>query len=183
MHSRAIKSILLLIATIALLIGCTPTFDEPVTTGSFQAVTGRDLRIVTGQTLYVPAYSEVLLGGRDQTHELVVTLAVHNTDLDAPIILQSVRYHDTDDDLVRSYVTDPIEVSALATTGFLVEAQDTIGGWGSNFIVEWVAEEPVSEPIVEAIMVSRSGSQGISLISLGRVIAQNDADSDISTEE
>jgi len=102
----------------------------------------------------------------------VVTLAVHNTELDAPIIIQSVRYYDTDGQLVRDYVPEPIEVSPLATTGFLVEAQDTIGGWGSNFIVEWVAEEPVSEPIVEAVMVSRSGTHGISLISLGRVISQ-----------
>ncbi len=165
------------VLVLSFIVGCTPvSYEQPITTGSFQAVTGRDLRIVTGQMLYVPAYSEVLLGGRDLTHELVVTLAVHNTDLDSPIILQSVRYYDTNGDLVRDYVNEPIEVSSLATTGFLVEAQDTSGGWGSNFIVEWVAEEPVSEPIVEAVMVSRSGTQGISMISLGRVISQTDAE-------
>lgn len=164
------------------LIGCTPTTPaEPITTGSFQAVTGRDLRVVTGQTIYVPAYSEVLLGSRGLTHDLMVTLAVHNTDLDAPIIIQSVRYHDTNGDLVRQYVTDPIEVSSLATTGFLVEDRDTIGGWGSNFIVEWVAEEPVSEPIVEAVMVSTSGTQGLSMISLGRVISQTQAEQTIES--
>jgi len=172
MNKLSIATFLAVVATL-LLVACAPAnYDQPITTGSYQAVTGRDLRIVTGQTLYVPAYSEVLLGGRDLTHELVVTLAVHNTELDAPIIIQSVRYYDTDGQLVRDYVPEPIEVSPLATTGFLVEAQDTIGGWGSNFIVEWVAEEPVSEPIVEAVMVSRSGTHGISLISLGRVISQ-----------
>ncbi len=164
-----------IVIAISLLVGCSPTANQPITTGSFQPVTGRDLRIVTGQTLYVPAYSEVLLG-QDRTLELVVTLAVHNTDLNAPIILKSVRYYDTSGELVRNYVEDPIEVSPLATTGFLVEAQDTTGGWGSNFIIEWVAEEPVSEPIVEAVMVSRSGTQGISMISLGRVISQTSPD-------
>lgn len=164
-----------IVIAISLLVGCSPTTNQPITTGSFQPVTGRDLRIVTGQTLYVPAYSEVLLG-QDRTLELVVTLAVHNTDLNAPIILKSVRYYDTSGELVRNYVEDPIEVSPLATTGFLVEAQDTTGGWGSNFIIEWVAEEPVSEPIVEAVMVSRSGTQGISMISLGRVISQTSPD-------
>lgn len=160
---------------IILLASCSPP-TEVTTAGSFQPVTGRDLRIVTGQTLYVPAYSEVLLNGSDRTHELAVTLAIHNTDLDAPIIIQSVRFYDTDGELLREYVPEPIEVSPLATTGFLVEARDTTGGWGSNFIVEWVAEEPVYEPIVEAIMVSTAGTQGISMISLGRVISQTDGD-------
>lgn len=155
-----------------LFVGCTPISTEPITTGSFQPITtGHDLRIVVGQTLYVPAYSEVLLGGRGLTHELVVTLAIHNTDFDSPIIIQSVRYYDTDGELVREYIEDPLEVVPLATTGFLVEARDTIGGWGSNFIVEWVAEEPVHEPIIESIMVSTGGTQGISLISPGRVIS------------
>lgn len=165
----------IIVITISVLVGCSSTASEPIVINSSQEVVGRDLRIVTGQTLYVPAYSQVLLGP-DLAHELVVTLAVHNTDLNTPIILQSVRYYDTNGELVRSYVEDPIEVSPLATTGFLVEAQDITGGWGSNFIVEWVAEEPVFEPIIEAVMVSRSGTQGISMISLGRVISQISAD-------
>lgn len=164
-----------IITIIIIVVSCTPTFDQPITTGSFQPVTGRDLRIVTGQILYVPAYSEVILRP-DLTHELTVTLAVHNTDLDDSIILQSVRYYDTSGQLVRRYVEEPIEVLPLATTGFLIESRDTTGGWGSNFIVEWVAEEPVSEPIVEAVMVSTGGTQGISMISLGRVISQTGAD-------
>ncbi|MGB7339567.1 MAG: DUF3124 domain-containing protein [Phototrophicaceae bacterium] len=173
MMKQSYISLLVIVVGLSILVGCTPTFEETITRGSFQPITGRDLRIVTGQTLYVPAYSEVLLGGRDLTHELAVTLAIHNTDLDSSIIIQAVRYYDTDGQLVREYVPEPIEVSPLATTGFLIESRDTSGGWGSNFIVEWVAEEPVYEPIVEAIMVSTSGTQGISMISIGRVISQN----------
>ena len=88
--NRTTVFILLVASAFSFLVGCSTPSNEPITTGSFQAVTGRDLRIVTGQTIYVPAYSEVLLGQNTRTHELVVTLAVHNTDLDAPIILQSV---------------------------------------------------------------------------------------------
>lgn len=167
----------LLIAMSALLFtGCNSTTTEslPLTTGSFQPVTGRDLRIVTGQIVYVPAYSEVFFGRQGSTKELAVTLAVHNTDLDAPIIIQSVRYYDTDGNVVRDYINEPAEVSPLATTGFLVEDTDRSGGWGANFIVEWVAEEPVYEPIIEAIMVSTQGTHGVSMISLGRVLSQTD---------
>lgn len=157
------------------LVGCgASTAQRPLTTGSFQPVTGRDLRIVTGQVVYVPAYSEVFFGREGLNMELAVTLAIHNTDLDAPIIIQSVRYYDTDGNLVRDYINDPVEVSPLATTGFLVESTDRSGGWGSNFVIGWVAEESVYEPIIEAIMVSAQGTHGVSLVSLGRVLSQTD---------
>lgn len=161
--------------TVLLISGCNGSSERrPLTTGSYQPVTGRDLRVVTGQMVYVPAYSEVFYGREGLNFELAVTLAIHNTDLDAPIIIQSVRFYDTDGNVVRDYIDEPVEVSPLATTGFLVEDSDRSGGWGSNFIVEWVAEEPVYEPIIEAIMVSTRGTQGISMISLGRVISQRD---------
>lgn len=158
-----------------LFAGCGYSPDHrALTAGSFQPVTGRDLRVVTGQVVYVPAYSEVFYGREGVNFELAVTLAVHNTDLDSPIIIQSVRYYDTNGNVVRDYIDEPVEVSPLATTGFLVQDSDRSGGWGANFIVEWVAEEPVYEPIIEAIMVSTRGTQGISMISVGRVISQTD---------
>lgn len=168
---------ILIIAAMSLLVGCAgiaPASEQrpPLTAGSFQTVTGRDLRIVTGQVVYVPAYSEVFFGREGVNMELAVTLAIHNTDLDAPIIIRSVRYYDTDGNVVRDYIDEPAEISPLATTGFLVEDDDRSGGWGANFVVEWAAEEPVYEPIIEAIMVSTRGTQGVSLVSLGRVLSQ-----------
>jgi hypothetical protein len=174
---------LLIVMAVLLLTGCdTSSEPVPLTTGSFQPVTGRDLRVVTGQMVYVPAYSEVFYGRAGLNFKLAVTLAIHNTDLDAPIIIQSVRYYDTDGNLVRDYINDPVELPPLATTGFLVQDSDLSGGWGANFIVEWGAEEPVYEPIIEAIMVSTRDTQGISMISLGRVISQTGSDPD-QTEE
>jgi hypothetical protein len=154
------------------LVGCATAPSEPLTIQPLQPVTGRDLQIVTGQTVYVPAYSEVFYGRADLLLELAVTLAIHNTDTDAPIILQSVRYYDTDGALVRDYVTDPVQVNPLATTGFLVENNDRSGGWGANFIVEWGAETPVFEPVIEAIMIGTRNNQGISFISTGRILSQ-----------
>ncbi|MDD5500799.1 MAG: DUF3124 domain-containing protein, partial [Candidatus Omnitrophica bacterium] len=45
-------------------------------------------------------------------------------------------------------------------------------GTGAKFIVEWVSETDVVSPIVEAVMVTIKGGQGISFISPGRVIKQ-----------
>ena len=47
---------------------------------------------------------------------------------------------------------------------------DTSGGLGANFIVEWVAQTEVSEPVVEAVLISSEFHQGISWIVSGKVI-------------
>lgn len=53
-----------------------------------------------------------------------------------------------------------------------IAANDTSGGAGANFIVEWVAEKTVYEPVVEAVMINTSSSQGISFVSPARVLKQ-----------
>lgn len=148
--------------------------DQPQ---SARPINNRQLQIVTGQRVYVPAYSEIFFGSASQTIPLTVTLAIHNADLDTPIIIQSVRYYDTEGQLVRNFVEDPLELAPIATNGFVIEENDTSAGWGANFIVEWVAEEPVYEPVIEAVMVSARGTHGISLLSVGRVLSEIRPDS------
>ena len=58
----------------------------------------------------------------------------------------------------------------MASTDFVVRRTDTSGGLGANFIVEWVAEKEVSEPVIEAVMIGAESTQGISFVSPGRVI-------------
>jgi hypothetical protein len=162
------------ILMLLLLSACTMTQETPSssTTSNLQTVADRNLHIVTGQTIYVPAYSEIFFGSSNQTMELTVTLAIHNTDLDMPIIIQSVRYFDTDGALVQDYVAEAVELAPLATIGFVIPDSDTKGGWGANFIVEWGAEQAVYEPIIEALMVSSQGTHGISMISEGRILSE-----------
>lgn len=162
------------VIALILLIGCTSesTSKPPASLAdSPPSVSLKDLEIVTGQTIYVPAYSEVYFR-RDRTLDLAITLSIRNTDLKHPIVLTSVRYYDTHGQLVREYLTEPIQLGPMASTDFFVEEQDDSGGTGANFIVEWVAEEPVFEPVVEAIMLTTVTNQGISFISPGRVISQ-----------
>lgn len=155
---------------------CAPTSEPtPLRTGTIRPITARNLQVVSGQKLYVPAYSSVFFGGINSSLKLTVTLTIHNTDESNPIFVQSVRFYDTDGNFVRQYIEETLEVPPLATVGFVVESTDNTGGWGSNFIVEWVAEQPVYEPIVEAIMVSSGGNQGISFISPGRIMSEIDA--------
>ena len=133
------------------------------------------MKIATGQTIYVPIYSEIYFFDKSRTLQLAATLSVRNTDLQHPIIINSVKYYDSDGNLVREHLENPLQLAPLASTDFIVNQNDRTGGSGANFLVEWVAETEVYEPIVEALMVSTSSQQGISFVSQGRVIESKSA--------
>lgn len=135
-------------------------------------VTANDLQVVTGQTVFVPAYSEIFHGRGGQTTDLTVTLAIHNTDANQPIIIQRVEYYNTEGELVRNYVDELLSLKPLGTTGFVIADDDDSGGFGANFIVEWIAEAPVTEPVIEGVMINTSDQQGLSLITTGRILSQ-----------
>lgn len=79
-------------------------------------------------------------------------------------------YHNSEGKLVKQYLERAIQIDALASTDFFINRNDTSGGLGANFIVEWVAQTEISEPIVEAVMIGTDFQQGISFISPSRVI-------------
>ena len=147
--------------------GATPTPPAPPQ----EAVQVADLEIVTGQTIYVPAYSDIYYAA-DKTLDLAITLSVHNTDLTRPIVLTSIRYYNTQGQLVKEYISQPKPLAPLEAADFFVDPYDESGGVGANFIVEWVAEQPVYEPVVEAVMIGTVSSLGFSCVSPGRVITQ-----------
>lgn len=127
-------------------------------------------KIVIGETIYVPIYSHIYYEDQKKVIDLSATLSIRNTDLINPIIITSVRYYNTEGKLVKQYLERPGELSSLASTDFVVDRTDTSGGSGANFIVEWIAEKNVSQPIVEAVRINAASNQGISFVSSGRVI-------------
>lgn len=148
---------------------------EPLTqlspTGSsLQGTASPDpLKAVIGQTIYVPAYSYIYYG-KGEEYLLAITLSIRNTSLSDPISVTSIRYYNSQGNLVKEFAQKSLQIPPMATAEFFVEERDTSGGSGANFLVEWVAEKEVSEPVVEAVMVGTSFQQGVSLVSPGRVI-------------
>jgi hypothetical protein len=124
------------------------------------------------QTIYVPAYSHVYYRS-GQEYLLAITLSIRNTSFTDSVLVKSVRYYDTKGRLVKKYSKNSLQIPPMATAEFFVQDEDTSGGSGANFIVEWKTKKGVDEPIVEAIMIGTSSGQGISLISPGRVIKKN----------
>jgi hypothetical protein len=118
----------------------------------------------------VPVYSHVYYDG-GRPYLLEATLSIRNTDVRHPVYVRSVRYYDTKGRLVKSHVDRPIRLDPIETIEFLVEVQDTRGGSGANFIVEWFATDQIDEPMVEAVMVGTAGTQGICFSRSGRVLS------------
>ncbi len=125
--------------------------------------------VVAGQTLYVPIYSHVYqIEGRRLP--LSATLSIRNTDVTRSLVIRSVRYYDTHGQMVRDYLPQPIELRPLGSTDFFISARDTSGGTGANFLVEWVAVEPIHPPVVEAVLVGRHGVGTAAFVSKAVVI-------------
>jgi hypothetical protein len=127
-------------------------------------------KVVMGQTIYVPIYSNIYYENQSRSINLAATLSVRNTDLNNPITITAVRYYSTDGKLLQEYIKNSLQLSPLASKSFVVERLENKGGPGANFIVEWTATKTVSEPVVEAVMISAQAGQGISFLSPGRVI-------------
>src|SRR4029077_4579502 len=69
---------------------------------------------------------------------------------------------------------DPQFVSWVLTGDSSVEsfvpAEDTRGGTGANFVVEWAASGQITEPLIEAVMIGTTGTQGYSFTSRGKTM-------------
>jgi hypothetical protein len=150
---------------------CTPTVSAPPEPPELNPVNlDATVTIVAGHTVYVPVYSHIYMMDQGRTMNLTTTLSVRNTDQEHPIIVASVDYYNSGGELVRNYLEQPVELGPLASAEFVVPQADISGGIGASFLIEWVAQTTVSDPVIEAIMINTQGNQGLSFVSQGRVI-------------
>jgi hypothetical protein len=136
---------------------------------------GPEFRAAAGQTIYVPAYPSILVSDAARPFELAVTLSVRNTDRRQTIVLTGVDYFGQDGELIRNYLERPVRIGPNASVEYFVAERDVRGGVSASFSVEWVSAEPVSSPVVEAVMIGTAGNQGISFVCPGRVLADRSA--------
>lgn len=124
-----------------------------------------------GELIYVPIYSSVFYQDGKRTLELAATLSIHNIDLQNSITVEKVDYYNTKGELIRKHLDKALVLKPLETKNFVIDKEDTTGGTGANFLVQWQSPgQPVNSPIVEALMISAGSGQGISFTTAGRVI-------------
>ncbi len=132
-----------------------------------------DMRLYKGQTVYVPVYSHIYSGDREQPFYLAATLSIRNTDTKHAITLTAVDYYDSDGKFLKHYLEKALPLNAMATRRYVVPESDKSGGSGAKFIIKWQSGEPVAEPLIESVMISTKTQQGISFTSRGRVLEAN----------
>ena len=149
-----------------------PRRYEPPDLDAYAAKDVSPESVLVERAVYVPVYSHVYYN-QGRPYLLEATLSIRNTDVQRPVYVRSVRYYDTKGELVKTHVDRPIRLDPLETIEFLVEARDTTGGSGANFVVEWFATDQIDEPIVEAVMVGTAGTQGICFSRSGRALSSS----------
>ena len=154
------KTFFLVMTALFLLSGMMPSISHA----------GRPIDLSKGQTVYVPAYSHIYSGNREQVFLLTVTLSIRNVDMRNAITVTKVDYYETQGKLLRAYVNEPVTLKPLESTRYIVPQKDEAGGSGANFIVVWQAEKEVNPPIIETIMIGAQNQQGISFTSRGQAI-------------
>jgi len=141
-----------------------PRAFEPPNLANFEAKgVDRDaLRV--HEAAYLPVYSHIYYDG-GRPYMLEITLSIRNIDPNEPVYLSKADYYDTDGRLSKSKIDRLIVLKPLQTIEFLIERHDASGGSGANFIVEsHAADKSVHAPLIEAVMVGRSGTNAISFV-------------------
>ena len=110
------------------------------------------------------------LGSGKGKVNFATTLIIHNTSEKIPLILLRADYFDTAGNLLHNYLPSPIAIRPLGSVETFVSADDTRGGTGANFVVEWAADGEITEPLIEAVMIGVIGTQGFSFTSRGKTM-------------
>ena len=136
-------------------------------------ISAEDIKLSSGQTVYVSIYSHIYSGVKGRPFALSATLSLRNTNLKIPITLTSVKYYDSDGKLVKEYLSQPKQLKSLVSRRYIIPEGDKTGGSGANFIVVWKSDQDVNPPIIEAVMIGTRSGQGISFVSRGQVIKED----------
>ncbi len=131
---------------------------------------GADMRLLKGQTIYIPVYSHIYSGDREQPFYLAATLSIRNTDISGAITITAVDYYDSKGKFLKHYLENALTLGPMATQRYVVPESDKSGGSGAKFIIKWRSDQPVAEPLIESVMISTKTQQGISFTSRGRVL-------------
>ncbi|RTL34940.1 MAG: DUF3124 domain-containing protein [Candidatus Melainabacteria bacterium] len=125
------------------------------------------------EEVYIPIYSHIYVENEDRTVNLAATFSFRNVDPEHSLIIKSVRYYSTDGTLLKEYLKNPVLLNPLATADFIIEREDSSGGSGANFLIDWVSPTKMLEPLAEAVMVATGAPQSMAFTSRGIVIRKS----------
>lgn len=111
---------------------------------------------------YLSVYSQIYSFSQSRKFNLTGMISLRNTSELDTLYLMKVHYYDTEGNMIRSYFEEPVFLSPMETVEIVINQDDTSGGTGSNFIIEWNVPKGSPLPLFEGVMNSMQGTQGIS---------------------
>lgn len=124
-----------------------------------------------GQQIFVATYSEVHWT-EDQTELVASNLSIRNTSLTESIILKYVDFYDDHGNLFENYISEEVTIAPMASALYRLDQHDLKGGAGSNFLIEWESQVPVTMPYVENVSFRMSAAQSFSFTSPGVILRE-----------
>jgi hypothetical protein len=121
---------------------------------------------------YLPVYSHVYHFDNNRPFYLTITVSIRNTSEEDMLYLLRADYYNTDGDFVKKYLKQPIYVKPLETIEYVISETNKEGGSGANFIFEWASINEKNAPLIEAVMISTNGQQGISFTTRSVLLEQ-----------
>jgi len=174
----------LFLILIVIVAGCGKPGMQVQTTNNFGKVSDFDTTLVTlktanyknvkGQLLYLPIYSNIPFHTDTTAHEFDMSafVAIHNTDLSSSIRIIKVLYFNTQGKLVYDFLKGEVKVlQPLETIDYYVPHEDK-SGTGANFLIEWISDKPVNEPLIESITFNLKNYHSAAIISQGKIIRE-----------
>jgi hypothetical protein len=99
-------------------------------------------------------------------------IAIHNTDITSSITLTRVLYFNQGGKLVNDYLKKGnMKIDALATKDFYVPYEDQ-SGTGANFLIEWVADTLVNEPLIESVTTCLKPNNTVAVLSQRKILRE-----------
>lgn len=123
-------------------------------------------------SIYVPIYSDIYSRSKDSRFLLTATLSIRNTSYTDTLLISTIDYFDTQGELVRNYLDKTIFLKPMASIDYVIDEDDDTGGIGANFIVVLHNQSERVRPVIQAIMISTNGQQGIAFTTEGISISK-----------
>lgn len=122
------------------------------------------------ETDYLPVYSDIYYESGTKRFPITATISIRNTSLTDSAWVLSARYYDSYGKQLRAFIDSTLLLSPLESVELVVEEDEKEGGAGANFIIDWAATNYSDQLLIQSVMISTYGQQGVSFLSDAKVI-------------